>query len=130
MKSVQELLCENFERWEIRGRGMLTFSEPVSPRPPFAPFPGHRLPGFSTGVDSVRHTKVSGFLARLGSLVRGEPDQQLALRADDVDSRNDTIEPHWCGDESAWVELKMLLPEGLQMTREAMVPLLTTVGPE
>ena len=128
MKSVHELLCENFERWEIRGRGVLTFPEPVSPRPPFAPFPGHRLPGFSTGVDSVRHTKVSGFLARLGSLVRGEPDQQLALRADDVDSRNDTIEPHWCGDESAWVELKMLLPEGLQMTREAMVPLLTSIS--
>ena len=129
MKSVQELLCENFERWEIRGRGVLTFPEPVSPRPPFAPFPGHRVPGFSTGVDSVRHTKVSGFLARLGSLVRGEPEQQFALRTNaEEDSSNDTIEPHWSGDESAWVELKMLLPEGLQVTREAMVPLLTSIS--
>jgi hypothetical protein len=128
MKSVHELLCENFERWEIRGRGVLTFPEPVSPCPPFAPFPGHRVPGFSTGADSLRHTRVSGFLTRLGSLVRGEPDEQLALRAADVDSGNETIEPHWCGDESAWVELKMLLPEGLQVTREAMAPLLTSIS--
>jgi len=129
MKSVHELLTENIARWEVRGRGVLTFPERVSPRPPFAPFPGHRLKEFRGGDDGVRHTAVSGFLAKLGSLLRGVNNLQPALR--DCDSDQDgaeEIEPHWCGEESERVELRMRLPEGLNVTRESVVPLLASMG--
>ena len=79
MKPVHELLRENFERWEMRGRGVLTFPDRVSPRPPFAAFPGHRLKEFQSGDDGVRHTAVSGLFARLGEMIRGQGDAQHAL---------------------------------------------------
>jgi len=129
MKTVHELLRENIERWEIRGRGVLTFPERVSPRPPFAPFPGHHLKGFRGGDDGVRHTVVSGFLAKLGSIVRGISAPQPALIEGDTDQEeNVEIEPDWCGENAELVELRMRLPEGLNVARESVVPLLASMG--
>jgi len=129
MKTVHELLRENIERWEIRGRGVLTFPERVSPRPPFAPFPGHHLKGFRGGDDGVRHTVVSGFLAKLGSIVRGISAPQPALIEGDTDQEeNVEIEPDWCGENAELLELRMRLPEGLNVARESVVPLLASMG--
>ena len=129
MKPVHEMLRENVERWEIRGRGVLTFPERVSPRPPFAPFPGHRLKELRGGDDGVRHTAMSGLIAKLGSLIRGINDPQPALPDSNQDQEDDEeIEPHWCGEETELVELRMRLPEGLNVTREAVAHLLTSMG--
>lgn len=129
MKPVHELLRENIERWEIRGRGVLTFPERVSPRPPFTPFPGHRLKEFRGGDDGVRHTAVSGFLARLGSLIRGSNEtNSVLIRADDEPDESGEIEPHWCGEENERVELRMRLPEGLNATRESVASLLASMS--
>jgi hypothetical protein len=128
MKSIDELLRENIERWEIRGRGVLTYAEPVSPRPPFVPFPGHVLQQFATGNDGVRHTVASGLFSKLTSLIRGEPERQPVVRSESEPDADEPIEPHWCGKEGEVVELKMRLPEGMKLSRESMVPLLTGVS--
>ncbi|MBL9132416.1 MAG: hypothetical protein JNG86_14520, partial [Verrucomicrobiaceae bacterium] len=120
MKSAYELLRENFERWEVRGRGVLTFSEPVNPKPPFAPFPGHRLSQLSTGEDSVRHTRLSGFLQRVKSLVRGDKNIPLAGEtATEVE-----VEPNGCGEEVDWIEMVVRAPPSLNPSRESMVAML------
>lgn len=38
MPSVHEHLSEQFQKWEVRGRGWQVYGEPVSPEPPFVPF--------------------------------------------------------------------------------------------
>jgi len=127
MKPVHELLRENFERWEIRGRGVLTFPDRVSPRPPFAAFPGHRLKEFQSGDDGVRHTAVSGLFARLGAMIRGQDDAQLALSKPANEEPPDEIEPDGCGEDNEVVELRLRLPQGMAVTREAMSPFLTSM---
>lgn len=129
MKSVHDLLRENFERWEIRGRGVLTFPDPVSPRPPFAPFPGHRLPQFANGVDSVRPTPISSFLQRAKALIRGSntsipPNETASQEADNPF----VIEPEWCGEAPRWIELSVRLPQDMALSRESIVPLLTSLS--
>jgi hypothetical protein len=54
----------HFYAWERRGRGHQSFPYPVALEPPFVPF---RALGHSAQVkdDGVRHTALSGFLARL-----------------------------------------------------------------
>lgn len=121
MNSSQELLRENFERWEIRGRGALTFPEPVSPRPPFAPFPGHRLLQFSGGDDGVRHTIASGFLQRMKALVCSENASQPVMGLSAAESETaDVIEPDWCGEEINHVELGIRVPKTLNPTHETL----------
>lgn len=127
MKPVHELLRENFERWEIRGRGVLTFPERVSPRPPFAPFPGHRLKGFQSGDDGVRHTAVSGLFARFGAMIRGEEDARPPLSNPASDEPADEIQPDGCGEGNEVAELRLRLPQGMAVTREAMSPFFTSM---
>ncbi len=128
MKTVFEQLRENIERWEVRGRGVLTFAEPVSPRPPFVPFPGHRLREYSSGDDGVRQTKISGLLAKLSSLVRGSTEQKEALPASVEQVENEQIEPDWCGEEPELVELRVRLPAGTSANRDSIVPFLTNLS--
>jgi hypothetical protein len=40
MNSVQEAITTQFYNWERRGRGWQVLPDPVSPEPPFHPFPG------------------------------------------------------------------------------------------
>jgi hypothetical protein len=128
MKTVFEQLRENIERWEVRGRGVLTFAEPVSPRPPFVPFPGHRLREYGSGDDGVRHTKISGLLAKLSSLVRGTVEQKAELPISDAGEENEQINPDWCGEELEPVELRVRLPAGTSANRDSVVPFLTNLS--
>ncbi len=128
MKSVYERLKENFERWEIRGRGVLRFERPVWPAPPFAPFPGHRLKELSSGRDSARHTIASGLFAKLTSLIRGEAVAEASQARPD-DNEEEDIEPDWLEEDSRLVELQVRLPEGMRSSREAMAQMFTGLTP-
>ncbi|MBL9144137.1 MAG: type IV secretion system DNA-binding domain-containing protein [Verrucomicrobiaceae bacterium] len=125
MKSVRELQIENILRWEQRGRGTLLFDHPVSPRPPFTPFPGHQLKDFARGKDSARHTRASGLLAKLGSLLRGEPSPPPLPEQGET---QDEFEPDWVDESPALVELQMRLPEAATFKPESMTPFLTSLG--
>lgn len=125
MKSVRELQIENILRWEQRGRGTLLFDHPVSPRPPFMPFPGHQLKDFTSGKDSARHTTASGFLAKLGSLLRGEPSPPPLPEQGET---QDDFEPDWIDESPALVALQMRLPEAAAFKPESMTPFLTSLG--
>lgn len=128
MKSAYELLRENFERWEVRGRGVLTFPEPVSPKPPFVPFPGHRLPQMTTGKDSIRPTKVSGFLQRAKELIRGENKATPDTATETLDALEEKeIEPKWMAEPPRWMELAVRLPPNSSIPRESITPLFASL---
>lgn len=128
MKSVHELLRENFDRWEVRGRGVLTFPEPVSPRPPFAAFPGHRVQQFSAGTDSIRPTRVSSFLQRAKALIRGEeaPAPTNATTPQEEEDPSEIV-PEWCDEVPRWIEMPVRVPQDMSLPRESVVPLLTSL---
>lgn len=65
-KSLEQLLTEQFYRWERRGRGWQTWPYPVDLEPPFRPFFGHFLTTNRTRVDDGRkHTFLSSLVERL-----------------------------------------------------------------
>jgi hypothetical protein len=60
MATVHEQFSEQFLSWEEVGRGLdYVFDFPVTPAPPFKPFPGYRL---APQDDGRRHTRISGWL--------------------------------------------------------------------
>lgn len=129
MKAIHELLRENFEQWEIRGRGVLTFPEPVCPLPPFAPFPGHLVPQLTRGVDSIRHTPISSFLQRAKALIQGASASAPANEvADEVEKDLSVIEPEWAGTSPRWMEFSVRLPQETAIARDSISPLLTSLS--
>ncbi len=122
MSDVHERLRENFECWEARGRGMLTFDEAVRPTPPYAPFPGHVLP-LEKPDDGVRHSALSSLASRLAKLIREPPPSPAVDDEDEVDG----IEP--CPAEGAdLVELRMRIPMDGDFGREAMTQFLDAIS--
>jgi hypothetical protein len=95
--SPAEHLAEQFARWEARGRGWLFWGHPVRPEPPFAPFPGYRLPLLSDVDDGRQHTLLSGFIQWLSRKLTGgaraspevSEDDEPSESADDIGARSD-----------------------------------------
>ncbi len=61
MARLDELISEEFARWEQRGRGWQVWPEPVQPEPPFEEFAGYKLPSASIPDDGRK----PGFLASI-----------------------------------------------------------------
>ena len=101
MGQIDEQLTEQFYRWEMRGRGGLLFAMPVSPEPPFYPFPGHFLPRGNTVNEGRRETIGSRFLSFFsGPTVESSADEEEEEQA----------EPE-IFERSAVVEVKLSLPK-------------------
>jgi hypothetical protein len=125
MSTVYERLTENFLRWEMRGRGTLTFAEPVSPEPPFAPFPGHRLQMASQPDSGRRSTFLSRLADKVTQAIRPPSSTSLALTA----SEPKEPEPNWLGDEHGdLLELRLLLPQDFTASPEAVAHFLSSVS--
>ena len=60
---LERWLLEQFLRWEVKGRGWMTWPERVALEPPFQRFEGHSLPHIAD--DGVRPTIFSSFAKRL-----------------------------------------------------------------
>ena len=127
MKTIAERLTEKIENWEARGRGVLVFAEPVSPKPPFAHFPGRRIKVHPEHDDGVRHTALSGWLSSLRSLVKGEAVKPPPLPPDIQDDQT-VIEPEQASAAHDWVELRLQIPTTDQTTRDGMVPFLASLS--
>ncbi len=125
MSTVYEKLAENFARWEIRGRGILTYPEPVSPRPPFVPFPGHRLPVTPQPDTGRRSTFFSRLADRVTQAIRPPAGRELAV----IPAEPEEPEPDWLGKEIPdLVELSLLLPQDFTAGPEAMAHFLSGIS--
>ncbi len=125
MSTVQEKLAENFRRWASRGCGKLTFPEPVSPRPPFVPFPGHRLAVARQPDTGRRATFLSRLTDRVTQAIGPPTGREIALIENEVDEPD----PDWLGwDEPELVELSLLLPPDFTASQEAMAHFLCSIS--
>jgi hypothetical protein len=101
MGQIDEQLTEQFYRWEMRGRGGLLFDMPVSPEPPFYPFPGHFLPQGNAVDEGQRQSIGSRFLSFFSSHAAESP----AAEEEEEQAEPETFE------RSAVVEVKLSLPK-------------------
>ena len=118
MPSVHELLSAQFYEWESRGRGITIFPEPVSPEPPFEPFPGHFLNDAPVIDDGVRPTFLSTLFRKLSRPAppapppmeeKEEPEAQVLVR--------DPV-----------VEIQVSLPAGFDAPRESFAHFLSSIS--
>jgi hypothetical protein len=125
MSTVYEKLAENFARWEMRGRGVLTYAEPVSPRPPFLPFPGHRVPVPPQPDTGLRATFLSRLADRVTQAIRPPTGREIILKPHEIEEP----EPDWLGwDEPDLVEISLLLPSDFTASPEAMAHFLSSIS--
>lgn len=74
MGKLDDLLTEQFSRWEQRGRGWQVHPHPVAPEPAFVPFTGYHAPATSPGADDGRKSsKLASFFERLEQRVNPQP---------------------------------------------------------
>lgn len=117
MNTLYDELERRFDRWDSRGRALVCFDSPVSLRPPFIPFTGHRVPHGPDRDTGRRHTPVSGLLDRISLVMHPrpappEPPPDLPEKA--------YFQPQWIEAEEPYAELSLLLPEGLEPPRLAL----------
>lgn len=118
--SQVELLTAQFYRWEIRGRGWLTWGDPVALEPPFRPFFGHYAPPVPSNIvdDARKPTLLSSFVEKIKILFTGgsvRPDGAALFLEQDVEEP----EPEWFEECSDLVELHVSIPPTLKISRDA-----------
>lgn len=121
MSSVHEILTEQFQQWEIRGRGWRVFDAPVYPEPPFSPFEGYRLPEAPAVDDGRRPTLLSSVVRKLSQKLNDKPPE-LLLRSEDAQE----LEPQLLIRDSL-VEFQTSLPAKLDIPREAFEHFLSSL---
>jgi Type IV secretion-system coupling protein DNA-binding domain len=109
MSRLDEEISERFHRWEMRGRGWTVFPRPVSPEPPFVPFPGHDLASQQAIDDGRRPTFLSSLVRRLIP----PPATEARLPVPEEEPEPDALV------RDPLVELQTSLPADLDITREA-----------
>jgi len=111
VRTVEELLTEQFYEWEVRGRGWQVWQTPVELEPPFRPFVAHFVTATSrSSMDDARKpTAIGKWIARLRKPTSSRPTESL-----------DDKEPLPCEDleEPEIVEHVLTLPHDLKVTKE------------
>src|SRR5579862_2675207 len=122
MASVHELLTEQFQKWEIRGRGWKVFPQPVHPEPPFRPFDGHYLPDLPTVDDGRRPTILGSFVQQLSRVLGPAPRAATVSDVDDEEPEPETLfrEP--------LIELQTFLPANLKLQREQFTQFVSSLS--
>jgi hypothetical protein len=121
MPSIDELLTDQFYRWELRGRGWFVFDSPVAVEPPFRPFTGHFLPPPSE-VDDGRRTTV-------GSRMLGWLSEALSPAAPPPEEPEEEAERLIVKDpRPPLIELQVFLPAALQAERDAFEQFLLSLS--
>lgn len=117
MTTLYDELQRRFHRWDSRGRGLVSFEAPVSLRPPFIPFTGHRVPHGPERDTGRRHTPVSGFLDQISQMMHPRP----APPESEPDLPEEAyFTPEWSEDEESFTELALLLPDDFEPPRLAL----------
>src|SRR5580700_8339275 len=108
MPSAHEHFSEQFQKWEVRGRGWQVFPQPVYPEPPFVPF-RFRAMTETPVVDNGRRQTFLSSLAR--KLARPTPPPAPVAPEEEP-------EPTALNRDSL-AEFQASLPEKLDVPKEA-----------
>ena len=113
MPTAHEHFSEQFQKWEVRGRGWQVFAEPVYPEPPFVPLQFRSMVETLAVDDGRRHTFLSGMMQKLSrSLSSVPPPSEVEPEPDDEPEPIPLI-------RDSLVELQVSLPADLDIARES-----------
>jgi hypothetical protein len=118
---LDEILSEQFARWEGRGRGWKVWPHPVPPEPPFRPFLGYRPPRTDPKFDDGRKP---GLLASLFDRIHESlnPKPPIIPEPEEVEPEPEALE------RDRLVELQTLLPANLDIKSEAFADFLSQLA--
>ncbi len=119
MGLVDEIVGEQFAKWEQRGRGWRVWPYPTEPEPPFRPFRGFVLPSDPDVDDGRKPT----FLASLFDNIHRQlnPRPPVIPECDEEPEPN-VLEREPCG------ELQVSLPPDLEVPRDAIDQFLSNLS--
>lgn len=118
MASVHEQLSEQFYKWEIRGRGVQVFPDPVYPEPPFIPFLGHHVPNVPIIDDGLKPTFLSSLFRKISK--REAPPEIPPEEEEEPEPETLIRDP--------LVELQTILPADLDIARDAFAHFLSNLS--
>lgn len=113
MPTVHEHFSEQFQKWEVRGRGWQVFDQPVYPEPPFAPFAYRSMTEKPAVDDGRRPTFLSSLVQKLS--------QKIATPATRPAEPDPEIEPQPIPlERGSLVEWQLSLPEKFDAAKESL----------
>src|ERR1700688_3620263 len=113
MPTAHEHFSEQFQKWEIRGRGWHVYAEPVEPEPPFRRFQHRAMTENPAPDDGQRPTLLYTLVQRLSRIISTEPPPTSGAVEPD-----DEPEPKFLIRDPP-VELQALLSEDLDVAKES-----------
>ena len=69
MPTAHDHYSQQFQKWEVRGRGWQVFPEPVSPEPPFVPFGYRKMTETLAPDDGRKPTLLSSLMRKVANTV-------------------------------------------------------------
>ena len=121
MALIDETVSEQFLRWERAGRGWQVWPFPVSPEPPFRPFPGYRFPDTPVADDGRRPTFFSSVIRMLSEVVAAPP-APVELETDEPEPEPEILE------REELTELQISLPSKFSADPRQFSPILTQLA--
>ena len=109
-ESRAALCTRRFYDWEYRTRGYLSWPYPVSPEPPFRPFPGHCPPAPFAADDARKPTVLSALADSIRSAFAPKPREAPPVFPEEEDEEA----PDLCVPEGKIAELQVILPPGCE----------------
>ena len=79
MPTAHDHYSQQFQKWEVRGRGWQVFPEPVSPEPPFVPFGYRKMTETLAPDDGRKPTLLSSLMRKVANTVAPKTCRQDGL---------------------------------------------------
>ena len=115
----RELLTRQFYDWELRGRGWQVWPYPVDLEPPFRPFLGHYTSSLAA-VDDGQRPSLLGSLSDEIKKLLVRTSRPIAATLSIAESEWEEPLPKLFSEIDPIIELRILLPPGFVVRREAM----------
>ena len=121
MPTAHDHYSQQFQKWELRGRGWQVFPEPVSPEPPFAPFRYRKMTDDLAPDDGRRPTLLSSLMRKVAQTVAPKPAPE-PVETEEEEEESTALE------RGEIVELQASLPDRLDVSRDAFAQFLTNLS--
>ncbi len=121
MPTAHDHYSQQFQKWEVRGRGWQVFPEPVSPEPPFVPFGYRKMTETLAPDDGRKPTLLSSLMRKVANTVAPKPAPE-PVETEVAEEESTTLE------RGAIVELQASLPDRLDVSRDAFAQFLTNLS--
>ena len=112
MPTVHEHFSQQFQKWEVRGRGWQVFDQPVYPEPPFTPFAYRSMMETPAVDDGRRHTFLSSLMEKASQKLAPPAPSRIQPEPED------DPQPVFLN-RGSMVELQAALPADFDISRDS-----------